>query len=653
MSACPLALLALLAVAAATAAGDPPWPCESEMNKVKDLLQVNCVAQGLGSVPTGLPKDTGILQLGDNRLARVSLASFSHLSILSELDLSNNSLTALEADSPLPKLQQLVLSHNALERLPAFQGLPSLWRLALDHNGLSELPEGAFRALGSLRDLELQGNRLRRLPPGAFQGLAQLRDLDLSDNDLELLPGVLLEGLPELEILRLERNRLWTVPDGFFPEDTSFAYVYLAENPWHCDCHLVYLHNWIKENKISVYTRTPGPAEEITENNPESVKCHSPAADQGKPVMNFQAACRRPGDTEEEEEPAIAWPLATTAIRPPHVPSTPGATPPATMVSETARLPSTVALRTPTPSPTLGPSTAPLTVALRTPTPSPTLGPSTAQSTEALRTTTPSPTVGPGPDSTTTRVPTVAASTTTTIPLPLLSTQATTSALVSSTRPPVPSTTSETTLPPQAATATSHQPAASPTAITLPTAGAGASSLLPAAEPAAHYPCPAWPAQSQGRAHRRGRRLGAWAAWLAGHCCLLHLVLYAACLALVLLPTLALLGGLVCLLCGSRSSRHGPALGGAPRGRLGCDQWLEEEEVVAVAAPGAPGPAQRYRVCKTFHVAPFRQASWLFVSLPGRPRPCPGSLRRPTWYSLDRGTEAIGAVRLTYATSSL
>ncbi|XP_061446234.1 platelet glycoprotein Ib alpha chain-like [Rhineura floridana] len=234
---------------------------------------------------------------------KFSMASFQHLSSLVELDLSNNSLGALETGALLPTLQQLDLSHNALKSLPALQGLPSLRRLALGHNAIAALPEAGFQALGLLQDLELQGNRLQTLTPGAFEGLVGLKDLDLSDNLLKSLPRELLAGLGALEILRLERNQLKNVPDAFFPEDILFAYLYLAENPWACDCGLVYLRDWILENEISMYTRVKGKEKEITENNPESITCQTPAAEERRPVMRFQADCRKlKGDSDAGEE---------------------------------------------------------------------------------------------------------------------------------------------------------------------------------------------------------------------------------------------------------------------------------------------------------------------------------------------------------------
>nr|XP_008122085.1 PREDICTED: platelet glycoprotein Ib alpha chain-like [Anolis carolinensis] len=253
----------LLSTAAAA-----PSPCESEMNKVKDLLQVSCEDQGLTALPAGLPPDTGLLLLASNRLRRFSLAALRPFDRLAELDLSNNSLAALEtqAEAPLPALQALFLSHNALGSLPALLGLPALTLLALGHNGLERLPEGGFRGVGGLQELQLQGNRLRSLPTEVFRGLSLLKDLDLSDNELDALPAELLSGLGALEILRLERNRLRTIPEGFFPEENTFGYVYLAGNLWRCDCGLAYLREWLNENEFAVYTRTQVGQKEVTEN---------------------------------------------------------------------------------------------------------------------------------------------------------------------------------------------------------------------------------------------------------------------------------------------------------------------------------------------------------------------------------------------------
>ncbi|XP_043405389.1 platelet glycoprotein Ib alpha chain [Chelonia mydas] len=289
-----LALLALLSVAGAVGPGEP---CQSEMNLIKDQLQVNCSRQGLSVVPPALPKNTGILLLSTNRLASVSTASFQHLPELAELDLSGNGLGALHTGPPLPLLQELVLSHNALGVLPTLQGLPALTRLALAHNNISELLPGAFRAVGQLKDLNLRGNQLRTLPEEVFEGLAGLKDLDLSDNALDELPRGLLTGL-ELETLRLSGNQLRTLPSGFFPEEHMFAFVFLAGNPWRCDCGLAYLRGWIADNDFSVYIEEQRSEGLQINNDPRSPMCDAPLRHRGSPVLEFKQACGKAGDAD-------------------------------------------------------------------------------------------------------------------------------------------------------------------------------------------------------------------------------------------------------------------------------------------------------------------------------------------------------------------
>uniref|UniRef100_A0A8C8B7G3 Uncharacterized protein n=1 Tax=Otus sunia TaxID=257818 RepID=A0A8C8B7G3_9STRI len=217
---------------------DPDQPCPSEMNKVKDLLEVNCTGQTLSAVPPDLPADTGILLLSINRLTSLSTAAFLPLTQLQDLDLSDNGLVALHTGPLLPSLKELILSHNELEALPTLQGLPALTRLAVAHNSLTMLQPGAFQNVSQLKDLDLRGNQLRTLPQEAFAGLKALEDLDLSDNLLEELPKELLQDLKKLVTLWLSGNRLQTLPNEFFPEGHFFMYVFLTENPWH------YVLNW-------------------------------------------------------------------------------------------------------------------------------------------------------------------------------------------------------------------------------------------------------------------------------------------------------------------------------------------------------------------------------------------------------------------------
>ncbi|CAM5118645.1 unnamed protein product [Eretmochelys imbricata] len=608
-----LALLALLSVAGAVGPGEP---CKSEMNLIKDQLQVNCSGQGLSMVPPALPKNTGILLLSTNRLASVSTASFQHLPELAELDLSGNGLGALHTGPPLPLLQELVLSHNALGVLPTLQGLPALTRLALAHNSISALLPGAFQAVGQLKDLNLRGNQLRTLPEEVFEGLAGLKDLDLSDNALDELPRGLLTGL-ELETLRLSGNQLRTLPSGFFPKEHMFAFVFLAGNPWRCDCGLAYLRGWIADNDFSVYTQEQRSEGLQIENDPRSPVCDAPLRHQGSPVLEFKQACGKAGDadldidgTMTEEGTPVPSATAPSATLPPTTPvpltTAPSTTlPPTTPVSPTTAPSTTLPPTTPVP-PTTAPST---TLPPTTPVP-----PTTAPSTTLPPTTPVPPTTAPEPAS----------------PAPPQ-------------LPSTPMTLTTTTLIPSPPFHTSplhitpcHQPP--------PPTGAPHLCVCPT-------PPPAMPVAG----HQQGREGPAWGHWVLAHCCLLHLMLYLASLLLLLLPMVALMGwmGWVYL------SWYRPALRGPPGARLVRYQLLRKGELAAptmmhLSSFKSPTEPPTFRTTRELQihrdppVPSFRRVTRRLLSVGGL-----GPWRAPSAYSLDRGEAAIGAVRVKYATTTL
>ncbi|XP_039180812.1 platelet glycoprotein Ib alpha chain [Crotalus tigris] len=680
-----LAPLLLAASVAAVAAMPPPEQCTSEMNKAKDLLEVSCVDKGLTSVPSGLPKDTGILLLADNQLAQVALASFQHLPELSKLDLSNNSLEVLETGAPLPKLEELLLSHNGLERLPAFSGLPALKRLNLGHNRLSWLPEGGFRDLDKLERLHLQANQLQTLPGGAFEGLEELMELDLSDNRLEVLPAELLAELSNLELLYLERNRLQRLPDGFFSEEAVYVYIYLVGNPWLCDCRLLYLQGWITNNSGVIYTRTKVRMQsdlekEVTESRVTDVLCQAPPERKGLPVVNFTSdACKTLRDDDDHEgkedeggpaddswasspapspltstaaAPSASGPLAasshssSTAISPTGAALTTTSTSavrPTTTHSSTATSPAplttfngltTTAARVPFgPSPTgatVGRSPAMSDVPMKLP------GPSTAHVPPSTPQPLPPPTTQPHVPTTTSSTPFAYSPTALMLPTPLPPS-------------PAPPTAAAAGPPPSTAALVPPTPARSSPRISAPVSTHGFSPPPPP-KPSAHCLCPALPVRVLGVAARKGSP----ADWLAGYCCLLRLVLYLACLALVAVPTLAVL----CCLGWLYLGWYRLALRGAPGSRLARSRQRQkaspkERRLKFAEAPYPTSGPRIYRVCKKFQVGPSRHVTWLLVSLPGSAGKRAQRQARLSSYSLDTGKDTLGAVRVKYTAASL
>ncbi|XP_064030905.1 platelet glycoprotein Ib alpha chain [Pogoniulus pusillus] len=592
-------LLLLPALLPPASTSDPDQPCPSELNKVKDLLEVNCTEQSLSKVPAGLPEDAGILLLSTNRFTSLSTAEFLRLTQLQHLDLSHNALVVLHTGPLLLALRELILSHNELWELPTLQGLPALTHLALAHNRLATLAPGAFRAVPRLQDLDLRGNQLQTLPQKAFEGLRALRDLDLSDNLLAELPAELLQDLQRLEILWLSGNRLRSLPSGFFPEGHIFMYVFLTENPWHCDCHLRYLRLWIRHNEDSVYQPERGLEKTKVEVAPEKVLCHSPPELQRKPIIYFRPDCGTEGDADEEEEddygdgeepteiatrstlplPQPSPEESTAALRSSHPPLLTATAPPPSAPPSSTPAPSTLptALASTTaPSPTPAPSTAPPSTAPPSTAPPSTAPPSTAptapppHSPSTLPSTTlpsstslPTTTATAPPSTSSSPQTTLATSTTNTFTTPRVTTgtAATTPTAVPS--PAVPEASS---------------PVRAPSPPLTPTTLLGSSTLLsthapspPATLGTTHFthpapspspaPVPLCPCSIQGPAvHMLHSQAGAggpqWGQWVLRHCCLLHWGLYLTSLILLVLMMLALAGCLAWLCLVGRTSWH-------------------------------------------------------------------------------------------------
>ncbi|XP_053135143.1 platelet glycoprotein Ib beta chain [Hemicordylus capensis] len=51
---------------------------------------------------------------------------------------------------------------------------------------------------------------------------------------------------PSTTILYLNSNYLTFIPNGLFDDLKSLQMVHLRQNPWHCDCNILYLRAWLQ-----------------------------------------------------------------------------------------------------------------------------------------------------------------------------------------------------------------------------------------------------------------------------------------------------------------------------------------------------------------------------------------------------------------------
>lgn len=131
-----------------------------------------------------------VLILSHNKLTSFPKESFSHLSYLEELDLSDNQLTTLPdmCKADLPNLKTLLLSRNKLtsETVNQFPVLPLLKELYLDNNQITEFPDVSAKPLEHLRYIDLSDNLITNIDYAKI--LASTRRLETTVLNMENNP---------------------------------------------------------------------------------------------------------------------------------------------------------------------------------------------------------------------------------------------------------------------------------------------------------------------------------------------------------------------------------------------------------------------------------------------------------------------------------
>lgn len=188
------------------------------------------------------------LNLEGNKITELSENVFSELTNLQVLNLRGNLLATFSdkvfGSDPL-NLKELNLKGNRLTEVSPLSSLTSLTDLILSSNQLSSLPEDAFKNLTNLETVDLSENQLSSLPETIFGQLFSIKSIHLNKNNLSRLEAKLFQDQMLIQQLYLSDNQLETLPFGLMDPFVLQHTVRLHGNPWKCDCHMWYMHDWV------------------------------------------------------------------------------------------------------------------------------------------------------------------------------------------------------------------------------------------------------------------------------------------------------------------------------------------------------------------------------------------------------------------------
>ncbi|XP_071941424.1 uncharacterized protein [Antedon mediterranea] len=242
------------------------------------LHYVDCSSRGFTRVPVNdLPTDAVVLQFSRNSISKLNADTFKSTPIANYIDLSSNKLDHNNIDGNafrgLAQLQKLKLSNNggiSIVHKKWLEPLISLQRISFENSHVRVVEKDAFSHLQNLTIVVLNNNGIRKLPQDLFHQLPNLARVILQYNSIASLPSNMFSGSPNILEINVAYNQLTGITKEVHLQDlNSLQKVSLQNNPYACNCGIVWLKEWLNATSVQVLSYdeircASGPSEVIT-----------------------------------------------------------------------------------------------------------------------------------------------------------------------------------------------------------------------------------------------------------------------------------------------------------------------------------------------------------------------------------------------------
>lgn len=212
-----------------------------------------------------------ILKLQSNRISEIPDDGFTRFTVLKSLDLQSNRFDHLDGRSFIttPNLVSLSVANNRLTVVndsSIFEGLLALETLDLSYNYLrvvdlnnlsalrtvdlsnNHLHDIRFHNLPNLKEVFVSNNNILRLTNETFINSSSVSVIFLQHNAIQSIDYNTFHSLQHLLTLDLSSNQLQAIDPQLLKYNTRLQALYLDGNPFHCDCRLLSMYEWLESH---------------------------------------------------------------------------------------------------------------------------------------------------------------------------------------------------------------------------------------------------------------------------------------------------------------------------------------------------------------------------------------------------------------------